>query len=35
MVDSQFAQVITLRDEKVVRSEDYLSHQEALEVVGL
>jgi ketosteroid isomerase-like protein len=35
MVESQLANVKTLRDGKIVRSEDYLSHKEALEAVGL
>ena len=35
MVESQLANVQTLRDGKIVRSEDYLSHKEALEAVGL
>ena len=35
MVESQLALLMTLRDGKVVRSEDYLSHKEALEDVGL
>ena len=35
MVESQLALVATLRDGKIVRSEDYLSHQEALKAVGL
>jgi ketosteroid isomerase-like protein len=35
LVESQLALVITLRDGKIVRSEDYLSHKEALEAVGL
>jgi ketosteroid isomerase-like protein len=35
MVESQLADVATLRDGKVVRSEDYLSHKEALKAVGL
>jgi ketosteroid isomerase-like protein len=34
-VESQLANVITLREGKIVRSEDYLSHQEALKAVGL
>jgi ketosteroid isomerase-like protein len=34
-VDSPGGSVVTLRDGKVVRSEDYLSHAEALEAVGL
>ena len=35
LVESQLALLMTLRDGKIVRSEDYLSHQEALEDVGL
>jgi hypothetical protein len=35
MVESQLANVKTLRDGKIVRSEDYLSHKEALEAMGL
>ena len=35
MVESQLALVITLRDGKIVRSEDYLSHKQALIAVGL
>jgi ketosteroid isomerase-like protein len=35
MVESQLALVVTLRDGKIVRSEDFLSHKEALEAVGL
>ena len=35
VVESQLANVKTLRDGKIVRSEDYLSHKEALEAVGL
>jgi ketosteroid isomerase-like protein len=35
MVESQLANVQTLHDGKIVRSEDYLSHKEALEAVGL
>jgi ketosteroid isomerase-like protein len=35
MVESQLALVVTLRDGKIVRSEDYLSHEEALSAVGL
>jgi ketosteroid isomerase-like protein len=35
MVESQLALVVTLRDGKIVRSEDYLSHKEALKAVGL
>ena len=35
MVESQLALVITLRDGRIVRSEDYLSHAEALKAVGL
>ena len=34
-VESQLANVKTLRDGKIVRSEDYLSHKEALEAAGL
>ena len=33
--ESALGQVMTLRDGKVVHSMDYLSHQEALEAVGL
>ena len=35
MVESQLANVKALRDGKIVRSEDYLSHKEALEAMGL
>jgi ketosteroid isomerase-like protein len=35
MVESQLALVVTIRDGKIIRSEDYLSHKEALEAVGL
>ena len=35
MVESQLALLMTIRNGKIVRSEDYLSHQEALEDVGL
>ena len=35
MVESQLALVVTLRDGKIVRSEDYLSHKQALIAVGL
>ena len=34
-VESQLALVATLRDGKIVRSDDYLSHDEALKAVGL
>ena len=34
-VDSQLALVITLRDGKIVRSTDFMSHAEALKAVGL
>jgi ketosteroid isomerase-like protein len=34
-VESQLALVQTIRSGKIVRSMDYLSHQEALEAVGL
>lgn len=34
-VDSQLALVITLRDGKIVRSMDFMSHHEALKAVGL
>jgi ketosteroid isomerase-like protein len=34
-VQSPLGQVITVRDGKFVRSVDYLSHEEALEAVGL
>ncbi len=34
-VDSQLALVITLRDGKIVRSIDFMSHDEALKAVGL
>ena len=34
-MESELAQVMTLRDGKIVRSEDYLSHEEALKAVGL
>jgi ketosteroid isomerase-like protein len=33
--ESPFGSVITVRDGKVIRSFDYLSHQEALKAVGL
>ena len=35
MVESQLALLMTIRDGKIVRSEDYLSHEEALKAVGL
>ena len=35
MVESQLALLMTIRDGKIVRSEDYLSHAEALKAVGL
>jgi ketosteroid isomerase-like protein len=35
VVKSQLALVQTLREGKIVRSEDYLSHQDALKAVGL
>ena len=35
LAESQLALVITLRDGKIVRSEDYLSPAEALKAVGL
>ena len=35
MVESQLALLMTVRDGKIVRSEDYLSHNEALKAVGL
>jgi len=35
MVESQLALVLTLRNGRIVRSEDYLSHSEALKAVGL
>jgi ketosteroid isomerase-like protein len=35
LVESQLALVITLRDGRIIRSEDYLSHKEALKAVGL
>jgi len=35
VVESQLALVQTLRDAKIVRSMDYLSHEDALEAVGL
>ena len=35
MVESQLALLMTVRDGKIVRSEDYLSHAEALKAVGL
>jgi len=35
VVESQLALVQTLRDGKIVRSMDYLSHQEALKAIGL
>ncbi len=34
-VDSQLALVITLRDGKIVRSTDFMSHADALKAVGL
>ena len=34
-LDSPVGLVMTLRDGKVIRSMDYLSHEEALEAVGL
>ena len=34
-VESQLALVITLRDRKIVRSMDYMNHQDALHAVGL
>jgi len=33
--ESELAHVMTLRDGRIVGSEDYLSHEEALEAVGL
>ena len=35
MVESQLSLLMTIRNGKIVSSEDYLSHQEALEEVGL
>jgi ketosteroid isomerase-like protein len=35
MVESQLALVTTPRDGKIVRSEDYLSYEEALKAVRL
>jgi hypothetical protein len=35
VVESQLALVMTLRDGKIVRSMDYLSHEDALKAVGL
>ena len=35
MIESELAQLMTLRDGNLVRSEDYLSHDEALKAVGL
>ena len=35
MVESQLSLLMTIRNGKIVRSEDYLSHKEALEDVGL
>ena len=35
LVESQLALLFTLRDGKIVRSEDYLNHQGALKAVGL
>jgi ketosteroid isomerase-like protein len=35
MVESQLALLMTIRNGKIVRSEDYLSHAEALKAVGL
>jgi ketosteroid isomerase-like protein len=34
-VDSPLGQIVTVRDGKIVRSMDYLSHEEALEAVAL
>jgi ketosteroid isomerase-like protein len=34
-VESPLGMVVTVRDGKIVRSMDYLSHEEALEAVGL
>jgi ketosteroid isomerase-like protein len=34
-VESPLGQVITIRDKKMFRAMDYLSHEEALEAVGL
>ncbi len=34
-VESPLGQVITIRDKKMFRAVDYLSHEEALEAVGL
>jgi ketosteroid isomerase-like protein len=34
-VESPLVLVLTVRDGKIIRSEDYLSHAEALEAVGL
>jgi hypothetical protein len=33
--ESPLGMVITIRDEKIIRSLGYLSHREALEAVGL
>ena len=35
MVESELALLMTIRDGKIVRSEDYLSHADALKAVGL
>jgi ketosteroid isomerase-like protein len=34
-IESPLGMVITVRDEKIIRSLDYPSHREALEAVGL
>jgi len=34
-LESPFGQLFTLRDHKIVRAVDYLSHEDALEAVGL
>ena len=34
-VESPSGYVVTVRDGKIVRAEDYLSHEEALKAVGL
>jgi ketosteroid isomerase-like protein len=35
LVESQLALLMTIREGKIVHSEDYLSHEEALKAVGL
>jgi ketosteroid isomerase-like protein len=34
-VESPLGQVVTVRDGKIVQTVDYLSHEQALEAVGL